>query len=129
VTLPKGPSVQTKSNSFSGEIINQLDKAKLNYSGFESFATPRRLAILIKDLETKQQDKVIDRKGPALKAAFDAEGNASKAAQGFARSCGVTVAELKQVETEKGAWLSYSLKEKGQESAVIIPEIIRSSHR
>jgi len=120
-------ALKNLSDCFSTEIINQLEKANLKFGEYQSFATPRRLAIVINDLETKQQDKNIDRKGPALQAAYDKEGNPTKAAEGFARSCGVTVAELEKIETDKGTWLSYKICEKGKESAEIIPQIIQTS--
>jgi len=120
-------ALKNLSDCFSKEIINQLEKANLKFNDYQSYATPRRLAILIKDLETKQADKTVDRKGPALKAAFDADGNPTKAAEGFARSCGVSVADLNKTETEKGTWLTYTISEVGKEAAEIIPDMIKTS--
>lgn len=115
------------SDCFSQEIISQLEKSDLAFQDFQSFATPRRLAILVKQLQTKQKDKTIDRKGPALKAAYDNDGNPTKAAQGFARSCGVSVADLEKVETDKGTWLSFKINEIGKNTAEILPTIIKNS--
>ncbi len=71
------------------------------------FATPRRLAVLIPGVLTRQSDHVVERRGPALSAAFDATGAPTKAALGFARSCGVPVEQLERIESEKGSWLGY----------------------
>lgn len=82
------------SNAFHAGVKESLDKADLSFSEIKQFASPRRLALLISDLEIKQQDKHVERRGPALTAAFDEDGCPSKAADGFARSCGVKVEDL-----------------------------------
>src|SRR5579864_7301530 len=76
--------------SFLAEITTRLDKLELHYGKAEWFATPRRLAVLIKKLVEKQKDTTIERKGPALAAAFDKEGKPTQACMGFAKSCGIT---------------------------------------
>lgn len=87
----------------------------------EAFATPRRLAWRLRDVARQQPDQQIERKGPALRAAKDAEGNWSKAAQGFARSCGVAPEDLQVVDTAKGQWLMYYGCEAGQALATLLP--------
>ena len=82
---------------------------------------------MIKDLETSQPDKNSERRGPAVQAAFDADGNPTKACQGFARSCGVDVNELERLETDKGAWLVYRSVEQGKTTKELIPDIITAS--
>jgi len=79
------------SAAFTDGVVAGLKKAGFEVSEFDSFATPRRLAVLIKNIADSQPERNIERKGPALKAAFDEAGNPTKAAQGFARSCGVEV--------------------------------------
>ena len=79
-----------------------LDNAGLAHGAIEALATPRRLAWRIRDLATRQPDQSIERKGPALAAAKDLDGNWSKAALGFAASCGVDVAALAIEDTPKG---------------------------
>lgn len=93
----------------------------------KAYATPRRLAVLIKNLDSQQADKVIEKRGPAIQAAFDAAGNPSKAAQGFAASCGTSFAELERLTTDKGEWLIFKQAVKGQATTSLIPDIIRKS--
>ncbi len=115
------------SDAFTDGIITRVKQAGLMFDSFKSFATPRRLALTISALEVTQQDQEIDRKGPALKAAYDKDGNPSKAAEGFARSCGTTVDKLDKLETDKGSWLFYKLLQKGKQAEEILPAIIQES--
>ncbi len=112
------------SDAFSENIVHGLEKAGLGFGKTESFATPRRLAVLVRDLETRQPDQRIERRGPAVKAAFDKSGKPTKAATGFARSCGVSVEELDRLETEKGSWLAYTIKKEGIKTELLLPEIV-----
>ena len=122
------PKVLSKlSQAFTDGVTQGLEKAGLAASQVESFAAPRRLAILFRDIPLKQQDQVVEKRGPALQAAFDDEGNPSKAAMGFARSCGVEVADLAQKETDKGTWLYFEQKQAGKELAVLLPNIVSDS--
>lgn len=95
------------SGAFTAGIVDGLKKAGFAITDVKSFAAPRRLAVLIKDVATSQPDREIERKGPALKAAYDADGKPTKAVIGFARSCGVEVDQLQQQETDKGVWLVF----------------------
>lgn len=104
-----------------------LTEAELSFGACIAYATPRRLAVLIKDLASAQVDKSIEKRGPAVKAAFNDEGEPTKACQGFARSCGTTVDQLKRIQTEKGEWLAFTQEVKGQASDQLIPDIIRKS--
>src|SRR6056297_3304592 len=67
-------------------VASQLDNAKLAYESITSYGSPRRLAITIEALAPKQDDYAVEKKGPAVKIAFDDAGNPSKALEGFARS-------------------------------------------
>ena len=89
------------SDAFTTGIVEGLKKAGFEINEVESFDAPRRLAVLIKDVAASQPDREIERKGPALKAAFDADGNPTKAVLGFAKSCGAEVNDLQQQETIK----------------------------
>jgi glycyl-tRNA synthetase beta chain len=111
------------SDALTREFIAGLDNAGLEYGEVKSFAAPRRLGILISDCATSQPDKDVERKGPAVKAAFDADGNPTKAAEGFARSCGTTVDQLERVDTPKGEWLIFNLHQAGKSAAELLPEI------
>jgi len=115
------------SKAFAEGIAKGLQKQEIVYESISAFATPRRLAVIIKAVASIQANRETERRGPSLKAAFDAEGEASKAALGFARSCGVNVSELEKLETEKGAWLIYKQTQYGQATASLIPAIIESS--
>jgi glycyl-tRNA synthetase beta chain len=119
------------SQAFTSGVVDGLKKAGfeigLETDEIKSFAAPRRLAILIKSIESSQPDRDIERKGPSLKAAYDADGNPTKAVIGFARSCGVEVGALEQQETDKGIWLVFKAQEKGKALSDLIEDIISQS--
>ncbi len=115
------------SAAFTAGVVEGLKKAGFEINDVESFATPRRLAMLIKDVAVSQPDREVERKGPALKAAYDADGNPTKAVMGFARSCGVEVDALQQQETDKGVWLIFKATEKGQMLSALIENIVDQS--
>ena len=104
-------------------FLEGLDNAGLSHGACRAFATPRRLALLISDVQLAQEDRQVERRGPAVKAAFDADGNPTKAALGFAGSCGTTVDQLECIETDKGEWLQYRFEEQGKPAAELLPEI------
>jgi len=115
------------SAAFQSGIESQISQAGLAFDSIQRFATPRRLALLITQLDTAQADREVERKGPAVKAAFDPSGNATKAAEGFARSCGVAVSELEQVDTPKGAWLVFRQNQPGQQTETLIPTMVEQA--
>jgi len=89
-----------------------------------AYWTPRRLALLIGAIEAQQPDQDTERRGPALAAGFDAQGKPSKALIGFAQSCGVDVAALVKLETDKGAWFVHRGIRRGVPTAKLVPEIV-----
>lgn len=109
------------SAALTDEFVRQLDEAGLNHGEVERFAAPRRLALLVRDLDEKQADRDIERQGPAVQAAFDSDGNPTKAAQGFAASLGLTVDQLGRQDTGKGERLVAQITEKGKSAAELIP--------
>lgn len=115
------------SNALLSGIIQGLNAAELTFTGSKAYATPRRLAVLIENLSTAQPDKTVEKRGPALQAAFAPDGSPSKAALGFAVSCGTTFEQLERLKTDKGEWLSFTQAVKGQATENLIPEIIRQS--
>ena len=115
------------SSAFYNGVKEGLKKADLSFSEIKKFASPRRLALVISDLEVQQKDKKVERRGPAITAAFDEEGCPSKAAEGFARSCGVEVEDLEKLETDKGAWLNFKTEQKGSATKDLIADIIQNS--
>lgn len=108
-------------------ITQGLKDAEIGFSGSRFYATPRRLAVLIEDLATAQPDKTVEKRGPAVQAAFAPDGTPSKAAQGFAASCGTTFDKLERLKTDKGEWLSFTQHVQGQATENLIPDIIRHS--
>ena len=91
------------------------------------YATPRRLAVTIPAVLRRQPDQISERRGPALTKAFDAAGSPTAAAIGFAGSCGVSVGQLVQNETDKGAWLVYRTSQPGVLARDLVPESIESA--
>jgi len=114
-------------NQFIEQIKNQLQQAELSFNGEEVFATPRRLAVIIKSVQEKQADKLIERKGPSQVAAYDANGQPTKALLGFVQSCGVALNDLSVIETEKGAWLIYKQMRQGQIITDLLPSLIEQA--
>ena len=122
------PKALTKlSDAFTQGVVDGLKKSGFEISGVDSFAAPRRLAVLIKSVAAMQPDRAVERKGPNLKAAYDADGNPTKAVMGFARSCGVEVNDLQQQETEKGIWLVFKATEKGRILSDLLADIVDQS--
>ncbi|MES2604519.1 MAG: glycine--tRNA ligase subunit beta [Pseudomonadota bacterium] len=115
------------SEAFRDEVATRLNNAGLAHDAIEPFATPRRLALIIRGLPTQQADRMSEKMGPALQAAFNADGTPSKAAEGFARSCGVTVAELQQKLDGKVTKLAYSSVQKGDATATLIPDMVKAA--
>ena len=115
------------SEAFIRGIEEGLTKAGLSHGELQGYAAPRRLAVWVKDLAEAQPDKKTERRGPAVQAAFDAEGLPAKALQGFARSCGVKMEALETLETDKGSWLVYRGEEKGRPARELIPAIVQQA--
>ncbi len=109
--------------AFAEGVRAALAKHELQHGELRYFATPRRLALLVQDLPVSQSDRIAERRGPALNAAFDEEGNPTKASQGFARSCGVEVDELERLETAQGAWLVCRSTQRGVATRELIPAL------
>ncbi|PPD32511.1 MAG: glycine--tRNA ligase subunit beta [Methylomonas sp.] len=115
------------SRALLANIEQGLTAEGVDYAGCKSYATPRRLAVLIDNLAISQPDKTVEKRGPAVQAAFAADGTPSKAAQAFAQSCGVGVDQLGRLKTDKGEWLAFNQHLPGQATAELIPGIIRQS--
>ena len=120
-------ALQTLSNEFCRRIEAGLTTKLLAFSGSETYATPRRLAVKIKNLATRQDDQTVARRGPAVSAAFDQNGNPTKAAVGFAKSCGVEIDALGRTKTNKGEWLSFEAEIEGEDAGALIPAIVTES--
>ena len=116
-------ALSTLGDAFLAGIEKGLQAAGLNYSAKRVFAAPRRLAVLISDLDTQQPDRSVNLDGPPRQAAFDAEGNPTQAALGFAKKCGVDLSEIDQ----SGPKLRFSQSIKGKPTASLLPTIVEDS--
>jgi glycyl-tRNA synthetase beta chain len=105
-------------------ITRELTNARLSYTTVQTMATPRRLALVVRDIPAVQPDAEITATGPSKKAAFDADGKPTKAAEGFARGQGVTVADLQVVATDKGEYLAVTKCETGRPTHELLSEIL-----
>ena len=112
------------SKSFQAGVVEGLKKESLAHGQVKSFATPRRLAILVCALEANQADRLTEKFGPAVKAAFDADGNPTRAADGFAKSCGVTVADLGRAPKDGVEKLCFSSTLPGKSTNELLPAIV-----
>ncbi len=110
--------------SFLAEIKTRFDKMELRYREAHYFATPRRLAVIVKKLTAKQPDTTVEKKGPAWEAAFDKEGKPTPACMGFAKSCGVTPEQLIALKTPQGTWVGYQQSVLGKTVQELLPDII-----
>lgn len=98
-----------------------------NVDGIKTYGTPRRMAILIPDVATQQQERLIEKRGPAISASYAADGTPSKAALGFAESCGVDIKSLTELKTDKGAWLYFSQQVAGQKTINLLPTLVQKT--
>ncbi|MCP3687372.1 MAG: glycine--tRNA ligase subunit beta [Gammaproteobacteria bacterium] len=117
-------ALETLMQDFSALMSKALEDSGLTAPSVEAFATPRRLALLFRDIPLRQPDQSIEKRGPALKAAYDMDGNPTKAALGFANSCGVKIEQLVQRETDKGAWLYFENTAPGLSLAELLPDML-----
>ena len=115
------------SQAFASGIEAGLREVELDFGSVDIFATPRRLAVRVNDLQKRQADKRLEKKGPAKKAAFDAAGQPTKALEGFARSCGTSVEALQELETPKGVWMVFYQSVSGKAAGDLLPDIVRQA--
>lgn len=120
-------ALKTLATSFADNVEAELNQAGLTFDKIEWFAAPRRLAVKVLNLATQQPSKEIEKRGPAVSAAFDAEGKPTKAAEGWARGCGITVDQAERIATDKGEWLVYRAKIKGQPTKNLLNGIVANA--
>jgi len=113
--------------AFADALTARADEARLAHGSVHAYASPRRLAVLIKKLQGGQDDRKISKRGPPVTVAFDKDGNATAAGEAFARKCGVDISALGREETDKGEWLSCDIVEKGRTAAELIPELVEKA--
>jgi len=112
------------SQAFADAIKAGLTQRELNFTALRPLASARRLAVLVEGLDEKEADKVVEKRGPSLDVAFDADGNPTKAAQGWARGNGIEVAQAERLETDKGAWLLHKQAVTGAPLAEFLPDLV-----
>lgn len=110
--------------SFGSGLVSAIDGAALEHGAVHTYASPRRLAVIVDGLARRQADRKLEHKGPPTRVAFDKDGSPTAAAKAFASKCGVTVAELGRRKTDKGEWLVFDALETGQAAADLMPELI-----
>jgi glycyl-tRNA synthetase beta chain len=120
-------SLLALSAAFAEGVERGLREAGLPFKTVERFATPRRLAVRVRKLAERQPDRPLEKRGPPVKAAFDASGAPTQAALAFARGCGVEVAVLERLDTPKGQWLVFRGVEPGARTVDLLPGIVSSA--
>lgn len=115
--------LRTLAEAFAANFAAELKAADLAHEGIKWFATPRRLALKVTNLAEGQADKVVEKRGPAIAVAFDADGQPTKAAQGWARGNGITVEQADRLKTDQGEWLLYKQEVKGQQAKAVVVEL------
>ncbi|WP_109077944.1 glycine--tRNA ligase subunit beta [Aggregatibacter kilianii] len=120
-------ALKTLATAFADNVQAELNQAGLSFDKIEWFAAPRRLAVKVLALATQQPSKEIEKRGPAVSAAFDAEGKPTKAAEGWARGCGITVDQAERLATDKGEWLVHRAKIEGQPTKNLLTDIVANA--
>ncbi|MGP4734021.1 MULTISPECIES: glycine--tRNA ligase subunit beta [unclassified Psychrobacter] len=108
-------------------VTEQLTAADITFDSIKAFAAPRRLAIQIQGISDKQPDRTEQKRGPAIKAAFDAEGNPTRAAMGFAKGLGIEASELTTINTDKGDYVGFEQTIRGQATTELLPAIFQTA--
>jgi glycyl-tRNA synthetase beta chain len=120
-------SLATLARAFADNTRAELQKAELPFREITWYATPRRLAIMVEGLAEQQHDKLVEKRGPAVSAAFDEKGDATRAAQGWARSNGIEVSQADRLVTDKGEWLLYKTELKGENIKSLMESLISAA--
>ena len=120
-------ALRSLAEAFAAQVTAELDAANLAHGEVSWFASPRRLALKVATLSAAQPDREVEKRGPAIAAAFDAEGNATKAAEGWARGNGITVDQAERLSTDKGEWLVHRAQVKGETAQALLPAMIATA--
>ncbi|MEG9416162.1 glycine--tRNA ligase subunit beta [Vibrio cholerae] len=115
--------LRTLAEAFAANFSAELATADIAHEGVTWFATPRRLALKVANLAESQPDRVVEKRGPAVNVAFDADGKPTKAAEGWARGNGITVEQADRLVTDKGEWLLFKEQVQGQQTASVVVEM------
>lgn len=120
-------ALRSLAEAFAANFTAELDTAGLEHGEVKWFAAPRRLALKVADLRAAQADREVEKRGPAIAQAFDAEGKPSKAAEGWARGCGITVDQAERLVTDKGEWLLYRAHVPGQAAQQLLAGMVSTA--
>ncbi|YCH30655.1 glycine--tRNA ligase subunit beta [Erwinia sp. D4-22] len=120
-------ALRNLAESFAAQLTAELDSAGLAHGEVTWYAAPRRLALKVANLSAAQPDREIEKRGPAIAAAFDASGAPTKAAEGWARGCGITVDQAERLKTDKGEWLMYRAQVQGESAQKLLPGMIATA--
>lgn len=107
-------------------VLARLEKAGIAHQAEASQAlwTPRRLCVVVPGIALQQPDQALERRGPAVQAGLDGDGQPTRALEGFARSCGVEWTELARINTDKGEWFVHRQLKPGAHSAEVLPALL-----
>lgn len=117
-------ALRSLAESFANNFTAELDGADIAHGAVTWFAAPRRLALKVADLAASQPDREVEKRGPAISQAFGPDGQPTKAAEGWARGCGITVDQAERLTTDKGEWLLYRAQMKGQAVSELLTDMV-----
>jgi glycyl-tRNA synthetase beta chain len=120
-------SLAKLATAFRDNIETQFADNDLRFQQVRWYASPRRLAVMVEGLAEYQADKQVEKRGPAISAAFDSSGEPTKAAQGWARSNNIQVSDAQRLQTDKGEWLFYQAQIEGQSVATLLPALVEKA--
>ncbi|MGM8897460.1 MULTISPECIES: glycine--tRNA ligase subunit beta [unclassified Psychrobacter] len=120
-------SLKPLRDAMQASVIEQLNEFNISFDSIKAFAAPRRLALQIQGISDKQPDRMEQKRGPAIKAAFDADGNPTRAAMGFAKGLGINASELVTINTDKGDYVGYEQTIHGQATTELLPTIFQAA--
>ena len=120
-------SLKPLRDALQASVTAQLNEAEITFDSIKAFAAPRRLALQIQGISDKQPDRSEQKRGPAIKAAFDAEGNPTRAAMGFAKGLGIEASELITINTDKGDYVGFEQTIHGQATTELLAAIFQTA--
>ncbi|HAV47261.1 MAG TPA: glycine--tRNA ligase subunit beta [Psychrobacter sp.] len=120
-------SLKPLRDALQASVTEQLNEAEIGFDSIKAFAAPRRLALQIEGISEKQPDRSEQKRGPAIKAAFDSDGNPTRAAMGFAKGLGIDASELITINTDKGDYVGYEQTIQGQATTELLPTIFQTA--
>ena len=119
--------IQTIAAALAQSLSKEFSANALNYVGIKSYATPRRVAVLVTALANTQAGQIVERRGPALRLAFTAEGTPTEVARKFALSCGIDVSQLTIQENDKGKWVVAKIIKSQEATSILLPRLVTNA--